>query len=48
MVHAGVFEESNSFKETVIPLLGDEYGFHECRDKGIDPPVRKVVKVNGM
>ena len=48
MVHAGIFEESNAFEESVIPLWSDEHGFYECRDKGIDPPVTKVVTINGV
>lgn len=42
-VQAGVFEGGDMFKELSTPLVED-HGFFECRDRGIDPPVRKVLR----
>ena len=42
-VHAGVFEGVEAFKELSTQLLTDS-GIYECRARGIDPPVRKVLR----
>ena len=42
-VHAGVFESANTFNEISSVLLTDS-GFIACREKGIDPPVKGVLR----
>lgn len=42
-VHAGVFEGADVFKELSTVLLTDS-GIYECRARGIDPPVTKVLR----
>ncbi|ARQ00687.1 hypothetical protein CAK95_17565 [Pseudorhodoplanes sinuspersici] len=42
-VHAGVFERGDTFKELSTVLLRDS-GLIECHARGIEPPVRKVLR----
>lgn len=46
-VHSGTFEANGTFKANES-LLIDDVHFHDCRSRGINPPVRAVLTVNGV